>query len=383
MMKKIIVAVLVFSFLLSCEKDNEAAPLAESSISGKFLAPNNTDPIVNGLITASKEGTIVSETVSATDGTFTISNLTAGEYTVTFQKGLFSSERTIAVTEDENLSIPDIPIESFPRIAVVTGSFDHIESVLYDIGLVHPFTQEPLFDIIDGSYAGRAAATTDMNHGGHHHAMSKNSAPAKTNNLLQPNVDFNFADFIADPLLLGEYDIIFLNCGLTGGYTDLNDNITQYVSNGGILYATDWAYTYLKGITGDGQQYIDFLDPERSGVSTETHATIFDQNLIDWLQINFGITINNDDTVLLDEFLSSWQVVDSANDTSVISWFNGPVTYRDISGAEITENKDLAFTFLVGQGGVFYSSFHTENHDDGFSTVDRLLEYLVFELSTL
>ncbi len=381
MIKKITLLALVFSFLLSCDKDNEAAPLAESSISGKFLAPNNADPIVNGLITATREGTVVSETLTSTDGTFTVSNLTAGEYTITLQKGLFSSERTFAVTEDENLSIPDIPIEHFPRIAVVTGSFDHIESVLYDIGLVNPFTQEPLFDIIDGSYAGRAAANT--NHAGHHHAMSKNSAPAKTNNLLQPNVDFNFADFIADPVLLGDYDIIFLNCGLSESYTDFNDNITQYVSNGGILYATDWAFKYLEGITGDGQQYIDFLDPERSGVSTETHATIFDQNLIDWLQINFGITISNDDTVLLDEFLSSWQVVDSANDASVISWFNGPVTYRDISGVEITENKDLAFTFLVGQGGVFYSSFHTENHDDGFSTVDRLLEYLVFELSAL
>ncbi|WP_162819912.1 carboxypeptidase-like regulatory domain-containing protein [Kordia sp. SMS9] len=381
MIKKITLVALIFSFLLSCEKDHETAPLAESSISGKFLAPNNADPIVNGLITASREGTIISETLSATDGTFTLSNLTAGEYTIALQKGLFSSERTVAVTEDENLDIPDIPIESFPRIAVVTGNFDHIESVLYDIGLVNPFTQEPLFDIISGNYFGRSSEV--VNHHGHHHAASTGAFSSKTDDVLAPNVDFNFADLIADPVLLEEYDIIFLNCGLSENFTQFNDNITQYVSNGGILYATDWAFIYLEGITGDGQQYIDFLDPERSGRSTATEATIFDQNLIDWLQINFGISISNNNTILLDQFLSGWQVVDSANDTSVISWFNGPVTYADISGTEITENKDLAFTFLVGQGGVFYSSFHTENHDDGFNTVDRLLEYLVFELSTL
>ena len=377
--QKAILIVLVFSFLVSCEKDNEAAPLAESSIAGKFLAPNNADPIVNGLILATKDGTVVSETLSRTDGSFRLTNLTAGTYTISLKKGLFSSERTVDIGEDDDLDIPDIPIEVFPNIAVVTGSFDHIESVLYDIGLVNPVTQEPLFDIIDGSYAGRPATGSH----GHGHGGSSDLVISKQNSNLEPNVDFNFSDLISDTQLLGEYDIIFLNCGLSESYTEFNDNITQYVSNGGILYATDWAFKYLEGIIGDGQQYIDFLEPNKSGRSTETEATIFDQDLIDWLEINFGITISNDDTILLDEFLSAWQVVNSANDATVISWFNGPVTYRDASGAEITENKDLAFTFLVGEGGVFYSSFHTENHDDGFNTIDRLLEYLVFELSAL
>lgn len=379
--QKIIAIALTVTLFFSCNENNDPAPLAESSISGKFLAPNNTDPIVNGHITAKKDDTVISETYTATDGTFTLSNLTAGEYTVTFKKGLFSSERIVTVEEDDDIDIPNIPIETFPRIGVVTGTFDNIESVLYDIGLVNPFTQEPLFDIIQGNFSGRANTNT-INHG-HHHGKSKADSAPKNNTNLQPNVDFNFGDLIANPILLAEYDIIFLNCGLNLNQDNYIDNITQYVANGGILYATDWAFPYLTGITGDGQQYIDFLNPIRSGISTETEATIFDPDLIAWLQVNFGITVSNDDTILLDEFLNSWQVVDSANDANVISWFNGPVTYRDASGAEVTENKDLAFTFLVGDGGVFYSSFHTENHNDGFSTVDRLLEYLVFELSGL
>ncbi|MFK7748696.1 MAG: carboxypeptidase-like regulatory domain-containing protein [Kordia sp.] len=379
--QKLTLIVLVFSFLLSCEKDNEAAPAAEISISGKFLAPNNADPIVNGLITATKEETVVAETLTGTDGSFILTNLTQGTYTISLKKGLFSSERTVEITTEDDIEIPNIPIESFPRIGVVTGSFDHIESVLYDIGLVNPFTQEPLFDIIQGNYFGRPGNATN-NHG-HNHGTTIGAFTAKTNTNLLPNVDFNFGDLVASSSMLAEYDIIFLNCGLNENYTEYNDNITQYVNNGGIVYATDWAFTYLEGITGNGQQYIDFLDPEKSGNSTTTEATIFDQDLIDWLQVNFGITLNNDDTILLDEFLPGWQVVNTANDATVLSWFNGPVTYRDATGAQITENKDLAFTFLVGEGGVFYSSFHTENHDDGFSTVDRLLEYLVFELSSL
>ncbi|EDP95399.1 carboxypeptidase-like regulatory domain-containing protein [Kordia algicida OT-1] len=379
--QKLTLILLVFSFLLSCEKDNDPAPLAESSISGKFLAPNDMDPIVNGLITASKDGTVVSETLTATNGTFTLANLTAGEYTITLKKGLFSSERTVEVAEDDDIDIPNIPIETFPRIGVVTGSFDHIESVLYNIGLVNPFTQEPLFDIIQGRNLGRPAG---VGHHGQHHGNDSGIFSPENNNNLDPNVTHTLADLVASPELLVQYDILFFNCGLSESYTEFNDNILQYVSNGGILYATDWAFKYLEGgITGDGQQYIDFLDPEKSGRSLETEATIFDQDLIDWLQLNFNITLNNNDTILLDEFSPGWQVVESANDATVLSWFNGPVTYRDATGTEITENKDLAFTFQVGEGGVFYSSFHTDNHDDGFNTVDRLLEYLVFELSSL
>ncbi|MBC8757670.1 carboxypeptidase regulatory-like domain-containing protein [Kordia sp. YSTF-M3] len=379
--QKLILILLAISFFTSCEKDSESAPLAESSVSGKFLAPNDLDPIVNGIITASKDGTIVSETISGIDGSFTLTNLQAGTYELALQKGLFSSARTVEVAEDDDITLPNIPIEVFPRIGVVTGSYDNIESVLYDIGLVNPFTQEPLFDIIQGT--GLLRPSGNAGHHGHNHGNDPGIFLPENSTNLQPNVAYTFADLVASPTLLAQYDILFLNCGLNEGYTEFNGNIFDYVNNGGILYATDWAFKYVEGITGNGQQYIDFLDEEKSGQSVSTNATIFDPNLIAWLQVNFNITIDNNDTVLLDEFLPAWQVVDSANDATVISWFNGPVTYRDVAGTEITENKDLAFTFIVGNGGVFYSSFHTENHDDGFSTVDRLLEYLVFELSSL
>lgn len=377
--QKLIILLLIVSLFSACGEDNEPAPLAESSISGKFLAPNNVDPIVNGLITATKDGNVVAEAISGVDGSFTLINLTAGEYQLSLQKGLFSSERIIEVAEDDDIQIPNIPIDSFPRIAVVKGVFDNIESILYDIGLVNPITQEPLFDIIQGNNIGRPSAATG--HHGHHHNDTGMFSP-EDGNELEPNVDFTFADLIASPALLADYDIIFLNCGLSESYTDFNANILNYVSNGGILYATDFAFKYVQGIS-DGPEYIDFLDNEKSGQSLATEATIFDPDLIAWLQTNFGITISNDNTVLLDEFLPGWQVVDSANDATVISWFNGPVEFRDNNNTSVQQNKDLAFTFQVGDGGVFYSSFHTENHDDGFSTVDRLLEYLVFELSSL
>ena len=86
-----------------------------------------------------------------------------------------------------------------------------------------------------------------------------------------------------------------------------------------------------------------------------------------------------DNTVIIDEFLPSWQVVESHDVSNTTAWLNGPVTYRN-DAETITENKELAFTFLVGDGGVFYSLFHTENNENGFTCVDRVMEYLVFEL---
>lgn len=364
--------------LSSCSNDDNNATTADIAISGKFLAPNGVDPIVNGTVTALREGTVVTETNTSTDGKFTLSGLKENvTYNLQLKKGLFSSERELTVRATDTV-ILDIPIDSLPRIGVVTGFYDNIESVLYDIGLVNPVTGAPLFDIIDGS---AGAGRYDMSrHHGHSHTSSTAS---RSDADLAPNVDFSFGDLIADPTMLEEYDILFLNCGLNEDHITNNDNLLAYVQNGGILYATDYAYVYLDAITNGGADYIDFYDPERTGSSLATEATIFDPDLVDWLEINFGIDVPEDDTILIDEFLPGWQVVDSYDNASVITWFNGPVEYRDMSGMTVSENKDLAFTFLVGQGGVFYSSFHTENHDSGFSTVDRLMEYLVFELSAL
>ncbi|SEA31961.1 YbaK/EbsC family protein [Bizionia paragorgiae] len=214
-------------------------------------------------------------------------------------------------------------------------------------------------------------------HGNHGAENHKNSSQ---NPQLTPNVSFDFGDLINDPALLETYDIIFLNCGLIDGFSDLDSNLLNYVSNRGFLYATDWASLYLTSITNSGADYLSFLTPERSGISLSTNATILNGNLNAWLFLNFGITI--DDTIEINEFLNLWQVVDSYDPNTCISWLSGPVTYSTNSGSE-TAIKDLAFTFQVGSGAVFYSSFHTENTDQGFSDVDRIMEYLVFEMSDI
>jgi hypothetical protein len=181
---------------------------------------------------------------------------------------------------------------------------------------------------------------------------------------------------------LNQYDVLFLNCGLNTDEAETNESLYNFVNNGGILYATDWTYPFLEKFnTLSGNEFLTFQQPYKSGQSLSTEATILSSELNDWLSINFDLTIDN--TVIIDEFLNAWQVVDDYNTSSVIAWLDGYVEYNDENGELVGDNKELAFTFLLGDGGVFYSSFHTENNEDGFSCVDRVMEYMIFELSTL
>ncbi|TYB76756.1 carboxypeptidase regulatory-like domain-containing protein [Bizionia saleffrena] len=372
-MKLFLLSCLSVFLFFSCSEEDELQPEPHQiNISGKLLAPNNLDPISNAKVEAYTNATLKGNTVTNNKGEFNIS-LPEGAYKLVLSKGLFSTEHEIAVTTDTTLD--SYKLDILPKIGVVTGNYDNIENVLYDIGLVNPITGAPLFDIIEGVNTNRVPYQTTPKHGNHSLSQNKNAAQ---NPQLNTNVSFDFSDLITDPALLGTYDILFLNCGLNDGFVSSDSNLLNYVNNGGFLYATDWASGYLNSITNAGADYLTFLDPERSGISLTTNATILNGDLNAWLLLNFGMTI--DDNIEINAFLNSWQVVDSYDPNTCVSWLNGPVTYTTNSGV-VTANKDLAFTFLVGSGAVFYASFHTENTDQGFSDVDRIMEYLVFEMS--
>ncbi|MFK7782940.1 carboxypeptidase-like regulatory domain-containing protein [Psychroserpens sp.] len=375
-MKSFLLSLLIALTLFACSKEDNNDSNNEFNISGKFLAPNGVDPISNARIAVYQNNELKSETRTDVQGNYTLS-VERGDYTLILNKGLFKTERNINVESD--FSLEDLNIETIPNIAVVTGLYDNIESVLYSIGLINPITQEPLFDIVDGiNILDRQGINQNTNHQHSHGALNRNSS----NPLLASNVNFDFEDLLNDDALLGSYDIIFLNCGLSESYTDNSSALETYVANGGILYATDWAASYLDAITNSGVDYLSPYTPEKSGTSTSTVANILDNGLSDWLLLNYNISI--DDTIEIDDFLFSWQVIDSYDSATTISWLNGPVTYLDDTNTEISENKDLAFTFLHGEGGVLYSSFHTENSDiEDITQVERVMQFLVFEMSDL
>ncbi|WP_369994941.1 carboxypeptidase-like regulatory domain-containing protein [Winogradskyella sp.] len=368
-------ALLLFALILitACSKDKTDDTLTgDYSITGKFLTPNGKDAVSKATVNLFRNGNLVKESLTDSEGNFVLSDLPKDNYQLSIAKGKFSTNRNVDLDDlidAFTFDLDSLPIDLLPSIAVVTGSFDHIEEVLYNIGLVDTATGEPLFDIIDG----HDVLDRNPNHG-HRHSTN---VQHRTNPMLEPNVNFGFGDFIEDPDLLDNYDIIFLNCGLSESKTDFSHNITDFVNNGGLLYATDWAYRYLNDITTDGTEYLSFYDPYKSGDSVVTEAQILNPDLIDWILLNFNIEIPNG-TITIDEFLPGWQVVDTYDPNTVLPWLYGPVDYDGIS-----EDKYLAYTFLHGNGGVLYSSFHTENNTEDATTVERLMQYMVFELADM
>ena len=377
-MKKSIYFLFLSIIIFGCSNEQIDEGLINStpfSIIGKVFAPNGIDPISKAKITIISDENGVQETISDFKGSFSIP-LDYGDYELIINKGLFKEVFLISLNEQSasfSFDLGDIILGQIPNIGVVTGHFDNIQSILYDIGLVSPDDDSLLFDIIDGINYDDINNIETLKHS--HRVKQKNDE-------LETNVDFTFSELLNNESLLNEYDILFLNCGLNTEEAETSEALFNFVNNGGILYATDWAYPFLEKINElSNNDFLIFQQPYHSGESLETQATILSNELNDWLSLNFNLTIEN--TVFIDEFLNNWQVVESYNTNSVVAWLNGFVEYNNADGELIGEEKELAFTYIVGNGGVFYSSFHTENNEQGFSCVDRVMEYMVFELSTL
>ena len=87
-----------------------------------------------------------------------------------------------------DFDLGDIILDGIPNIGVVTGAYDTIESILYDIGLVNPITGNPLFNIIDGEDFNRLSSS-------HMHQSNSNQRTSE-NSQVDPNVDFTFDELL-------------------------------------------------------------------------------------------------------------------------------------------------------------------------------------------
>jgi hypothetical protein len=162
---------------------------------------------------------------------------------------------------------------------------------------------------------------------------------------------------------LGEYDVIFLTCNLQDHDDQLKDPILNYVSDGGILYASDWRYTAVamafpnlvaKELIADGaaQQFeADIVDPSlREALGTRKIPLKFD--LGEWKTAAFG-------------------------GPGVEILIKG--TYRKMRGQE-QATAPLMVKFPFNKGTVIFTSFHNEAQNSRIE--EQLLQYLVFSLVT-
>jgi hypothetical protein len=322
-----------------------------------------------------------SYTCSAADGTFTWDGNIPANAKLVALKGAFRIEQTLSASGGTvalgNLLVPT-GTPAATRMAVVTGSFDSVQVVLAKLGFgavsasgqLEPGSER--FDLFDGddtlppSYPEFVALFQDGDSSG------------------RPDI-FNYA-------------IVFLNCGLdetVAADPARLQILRDYVSQGGRLYVSDLAYDFVEQAF---PQYVDFegsagtaaASPEtpevaQLGDSDITSAATLDPQLQTWLG---GVTcgtgascLNANGTATIEGFLSGWAVMAGAHasaPSNVRVWVSGPVTF---DGQATPVNRPLTVAFNVGSGRVTYTSYHNEPFGAvGFVPVERILQFLVFEL---
>ncbi|XXF76922.1 hypothetical protein P2318_28285 [Myxococcaceae bacterium GXIMD 01537] len=278
-----------------------------ASLNGRFLAPNGTTPVAGGFVYLSSGNCWVG---TDKDGAFTAKGLPSGSTEVHVQKGLFKG----AVKASPGTAVSVKADGAKVKLAYVLGGFDRIQDVLERLGV-------------------QAEALS--------------------------------ADELAN-VKLSDYSALFLNCGMDDTYAEDPDTraaLKAYVENGGVLYASDWAESYVQHAFPDK---VTFLKPDtRVGEEGLRDASVLDEGLTRALGRK-SASINFDQ--------GGWAVIDSVPATTQVL-VRGPAS--DYNGNALSE-RPYVVQFSQGNGRVTYTSFHTEAQatDD----MHTLLEQLLFNL---
>jgi hypothetical protein len=172
---------------------------------------------------------------------------------------------------------------------------------------------------------------------------------------------------LADADLLAQFDVVFVNCSADiSSYSDTAAaSLEEYVSAGGTLYASDWAYLLIEtSFPG----YITFYEGAFVGDSQNIQADIVDPGLVSYMSSN---------TIEIEFYLPSWVPIQSVTD-QVRVYLAGDYTINEDPSLEV--DHPLTVSFAYGEGRVVYTAFHNEGQPSEEEM--KLLEYLVYISAT-
>ena len=309
-------------------EDDDAPSLESGDVSGQICDPSGDGWVVGAqvYVAVDEDGDGQedwrAEDLTDSEGRFLLSGLPTGAHTIRVEKGSFSTTIDIALsTEGLQLATEECLDPNSVSVAVVSGEYDAIEELIDAMALD--------YDLYNG---------------------------------LQGQ---EFLSLLTDPDRLMDYDIVFLNCGITERWLQQEDAVIdalrQYVAAGGSVYASDWSYRFVE-LAFPGQ--IDFYgDDSRSGAAYvgntgSIHATVLDTDMQ---------SVLGSSTADLSYDLDAWVVITEANAEVLIrgdvqTWGAGP-----------QEGVPLAVQIDSG-GRVIYTTFHNEQQ----ITVD--MEALLMEI---
>lgn len=162
-----------------------------------------------------------------------------------------------------------------------------------------------------------------------------------------------------------DFDNLFINCAAAcaaNATAQATENLRRFVSEGGIIYASDFAFIFIQN---SFPGYIDFFDNPYCGYAQICPAEIVDQGLANFLESG---------TIEIDYNLSAWTPIKDI-DTSKVKVYVKGFDQDYGPNDEYIRNKPLLVSFPYGEGAVMYTTFHNEAGLN--EETKKLLEYLV------
>jgi hypothetical protein len=272
------------------------------------------------------------ETHTDSNGDWELNDVPPGNYVVHVQAGVFGRSHHVTLEGGETFTIPAGECElqeTETKIAVVSGSYDDVGTVLLDVGI--PSEQITTYD------------------------------------------GFSWVqELFGDINVLRTFDIVFINCGASEFEyvtdTTIQANLRQYISEGGRLNASDWAYDVIESTF---PTYIDFHNDDLTRDSAQVGSEQVQSGSIIDSDLSGALGFSN---VTLNYPLGAWAIATGAS-ADVNVYIRAPAETFDF---ETLPNVPHTMSFRVGDGRVTYSSFHQE---PGINVQqEQILHYLMFML---
>lgn len=292
-----------------------------------------------------RDGKLVDTVIAYTDldGRFVLEDLPGGaDYTVYVAHGddLFDPS-TVYLPEGEVVELPEPscfdPLEV--DVAVITGDYDDFQLVLSNMGFAN-------YTLVDG---------LDLD---------------------------DIKSFLLDAEEMSHFDIIFINGGAleegvlgddldSGAPEQIRSNLADYVSAGGQVYASDWAYDFVETVWPEPIDFMGddaILDDAQVGEYGLVSAAVADASMAEWLGSNY---------VEIEYDLPVWPPIKSA-EPAVSVHLTGTVEYRDGTSVTSLASVPLLVSFTSGEGRVVFSTFRVA--PNASTDLMLVLQYMIYNL---
>lgn len=323
----------------------------DASIHGRVCDPTRNiwlegATVYTHILTPDGELVGTAQTITDANGYYTLADLREDtDYTVYVQYGSAILDMfDVSIGTEQEVQVPEPTCSSRVDggVAVVSGDFDHLDTLLPEFGVAEPY-------VVNGQTGGELVQFLQS-----------------TANLAQFKAVFFSGGHI-------EEDVIYDTDGsdVNGVVPRVLEAVRAYVDGGGTLVATDWSYDVVEQAWPEA---LDFLGDDGTpnaaqlGTPGTVNARVTDVDLAE--AVGAG-------TVAVSFDLDTWPVV-TGGDAAVTVYQLGDAPYRVGLDTGVQGNSPFLVRYPVGKGQVFFTTWRlTANREgDGGLVISFLLDQL-------